>query len=58
MMGAELSARAALALEVYNAMLDETDTFEGEVGADLAYFMGETLKGDKFQAWLGMKGGA
>jgi hypothetical protein len=46
-------ARAALALEVYNAMLEETDTFEGEIGADIAYFMGEVLKGDKFQAWLG-----
>lgn len=49
-----IEQRAVLALEAYNAMLDETDSFEGDVGADLAYLMGEVLKGDKFQAWLGL----
>lgn len=50
---AETCRRASLVIAVYKAMLDETESFEDEIGADLAYFMGEVLKGGTFQAWLG-----
>ena len=49
----ETCRRASLVIGVYDAMLDGTDTFEGGIGSDVAYFMGEVLKGDKFQVWLG-----
>ena len=50
----ETVCRASLAIAVYNAMLDETESFEGEIGADLAYLMGAILKGEKFEAWYGL----
>lgn len=49
--------RASLAEGVYDLMLDKTDTFEGEIGVDLAYLMGAILKGEKFEAWLGASDG-
>src|SRR5208283_1205448 len=46
----ETCRRASLAIGVYDTMCDATETFEGEVGVDLAYLMGAILKGEKFEA--------
>jgi hypothetical protein len=53
----ETCRRASLAIGVYDAMLDATESFEDEIGADLAYLMGAILKGEKFEAWLGASDG-
>lgn len=40
--------RALLALEVYNSVLHNTETFvEDNIGADLAYLMGAILRGEQ-----------
>ncbi len=49
----ETCRRTSLAIGVYDAMHDATQSWEGEVGGDLAYLMGAILKGEKFEAWLG-----
>lgn len=48
-------SRANAAIDVYNACMDHSQSFEEDnLGANLAYLMGAILKGEKFQAWLGV----
>jgi len=49
----ETCRRTSLAIGVYDAMHDATESWEGEFGGDLAYLMGAILKGEKFEAWMG-----
>lgn len=48
--------RAVIAIEVYDAAQNNSESFEEEdnLGANLAYLMGAILKGETFEAWPGV----